>query len=260
MVGAVASLAVVAFGLTGCAGDVRHVDFDKCELANLSIDSTIVADEEMEQFIRPYRDSLKIRMSREVCISDEDMVAKRPESNLTRFISDVYLAETRALAKRLVLPSPDFALLNVGGMRSSLPQGQLYLSNVFQLAPFENASVLLSLDSAAVCELMEHIAQRGGEAISGATFAVNAGGHADDIKIGGEYLKSGVTYRLATIDYLADGGDGFECLVGQERYLVSGIPLRSLLTEHLVRMGKAGTHAKAPTDVRIRFTNNMEEK
>lgn len=233
----------------------RLVDASYLGFANLRVDSSIVADGVVESLLKPYRDSVGIKMSRRLCVCDEEMVARRPESNLTRFLADLFLAEVRAQVSQAGLPEPDFALLNVGGMRSSLPKGELRLANVFQLAPFENSAVVLALDSAAAVWLFTHIAKRGGEAIAGASFSISNDGRAEDILVNGRPLAGGVTYRLATLDYLATGGDDFECLVGKKVCYQSGVALRDLITDFLERMGEAGKHVKAPSNTRISISN-----
>lgn len=249
-------LVAMALHHSDCANRGLRVDVAKCDMANLRMDSTVVADSELEAVLKPYRDSMAIKMSRKLCDCDEDMWAERPESNLSRFLSDILLDDVRQLAREGGIPEPDFALLNMGGMRSALPKGEIRVVNVFQLAPFENSAVALSLDSAAVCEVMAHIAERGGEAISGASFTVTEDGRVVDIVVGGKPLTGGATYNLATIDYLATGGDDFGCLVGKDVYFQSGLPLRDMLLGHFARMGEAGLHAKAATNVRIKFMNN----
>lgn len=243
--------------LRGAGGGIceRHVDASELDFVNLRVDSSIVADGVVESLLKPYRDSVALKMSRRLCVSDEEMVARRPESNLTRFLSDLFLSEVRAQVSSAGLPEPDFALLNIGGMRSSLPKGELRLANVFQLAPFENSAVVLTLDSAVVYDLFRHIAERGGEAISGASFVLGPDGHAEDIAINGKPLSGGVTYRLATLDYLATGGDDFECLVGAEVCYQGGRALRDIITDYLERMGEAGMHIKAPANTRISVSN-----
>lgn len=233
----------------------RRVDASGLGFVNLRIDSSIVADGVVESLLKPYRDSVAIKMSRRLCFCDEEMVAKRPESNLTRFLADLFLSEVRTQVSQEGLPEPDFALLNVGGMRCALPKGELRLANVFQLAPFENSAVVLTLDSAVVYELFQHIAERGGEAISGASFVISQDGHAETIAVNGKPLDGSVTYRLATLDYLATGGDDFECLVGEKVCYQGGCALRDLITDYLVRMGESGEHAKAPANTRISVSN-----
>lgn len=242
-----------------CPGGRSRCQLVKSDLANVRIDSTVVADGELEAILKPYRDSMNVKMSRKLCDCDEDMWAERPESNLSRFLADILLDDMRHKTREGGMPEPDFALLNMGGMRSALPKGEIRVANVFQLAPFENSALALSLDSAAVCEVMRHIAERGGEAIAGASFTVSEDGQVQDILMGGKPLAGGVTYHLATIDYLATGGDEFECLVDKEAYFQSGLPLRDMLLEHFAQMGEAGIRAKAATNVRIKFMNNPKD-
>lgn len=252
-------LAAVVILRAGGGNGGLQVTIAEGDYSNLRVDSTIVTDGELEATLKPYRDSIASVMSRKLCECDEDMVSARPESGLSRLLSDILLEELRLLTAEGGVPEPDFALLNMGGMRAALPKGDIRVSNVFQVAPFENSPLAMNLDSATVCSLMAHIAERGGEAISGASFTVNEDGQLVDIKVRGKALKGDKTYRLATIDYLATGGDQFECLVGKEVYYHSGIPLRDMFIGHFARMGQKGIHAKAPTDVRVKLLNTLKD-
>lgn len=249
-------LCVLCLRSAECGNGKRRLpDDSELGFVNLRIDSSFVPDGEVESLLKPYRDSVALKMSRLLCVSDEEMAAKRPESNLTRFLADLFLAEVSTSAARVGKPEPDFALLNIGGMRCSLPKGELLLANVFQLAPFENSAVVLTLDSAAAYALFQHVAKRGGEAIAGASFSITPDGRAESIMVNNKPLDGNATYRLATLDYLATGGDDFECLVGRDVCYQSGVALRDLIIDYLVRKGEAGVHVCAPTDSRISIQN-----
>lgn len=226
----------------------------------LRADSTIVADSVVEALIRPYRDSVRALLGEPLCVCDEDLVASRPESNMTRFLADLFLYEVRALAEKSGGAPPDFALLNVGGIRSAFHKGQICISDVFQVAPFENSAVVLRLDSSQVRDVVAHIAERGGEALAGVSFSIGADGDARGVLINGKPLDGALSYRLATLDYIATGGDDFECLVGRPVVLESGVTLRDLIITHLERLGKEGRHAKASNEVRIFVAGKANEQ
>lgn len=213
------------------------------------IDSATVADSAMEAEIAVYRDSIASIMAEPLCECDEPMVAYRPESGLMRFLADLLRGEAALFAHGHGLPVPEMGLMNTGGIRDALPQGTLTVGDVFRVSPFENSPVVVALDSAGVMAMLNHVAERGGEALSGVSLTI-ADGRATNVLVGGRPLTGGRPYRVATLDYLATGGDGFECLVGNVEYQ-TGRVFRDIFINHLRRIGQNGGHVKAPTDVRI---------
>lgn len=221
------------------------------------IDSATVADSAMEATIAVYRDSIASIMAEPLCECDESMAAYRPESGMMRFMADLLRGESALFAQSHGLPIPEMALMNAGGIRDALPQGVLTVGDVFRVSPFENSPVVVALDSAGVMAMLNHVAERGGEALSGVSLTI-ADGKATNVLVGGRPLTGGRPYRVATLDYLATGGDGFECLVGNVEYQ-TGRVFRDIFINHLRRIGQNGGHIKAPTDVRI-SVNGKEQR
>ncbi|MBQ2322421.1 MAG: 5'-nucleotidase C-terminal domain-containing protein [Bacteroidales bacterium] len=243
---AVICAAVWYFSKGQCHADLSP-EVKSVELCHM--DSTRQGDPQMEAEISVYRDSLDHVMKVKLCDNGETMIARRPESALSRFLADVILFEIRRMAVADSMPTPDFSLINLGGIRSFLPAGPVFIEDVFCIAPFENSPVVLCLDSADVMAMMDHIATRGGEGIAGASMTI-ANKKAKDVKIGGMPLQGGRVYRLATLDYLANGGDGFSCLVGKQEY-ESGMPFRDTFINYLKTIGDSNVVLCAPVDNRI---------
>jgi hypothetical protein len=57
----------------------------------------------------------------------------------------------------------------------------------------------------------------------------------EDIQIGGKPLDPNASYKMATNDYIAKGGSGFNVLRRNTTKLNTGIAMRDALTEHLTR-------------------------
>lgn len=207
------------------------------------------SDSAMEAIIATYRDSIGGAMREPLCTSDSPMRASRPESPMTRLMADILLDASRRYAQERHLPLPDMALTNIGGIRDELPKGVVTVGDAFRIAPFENSPVVVKLDSAGVMDVLHHVAQRGGEALAGAVMTI-ADGRATEVRVGGMTLRGGREYRIATLDYLATGGDGFEALEGREEWRM-GVKLRDVLIDHLKKLGRDGMHVKPASDVRI---------
>lgn len=61
----------------------------------------------------------------------------------------------------------DFAVFNTGGLRRPLPLGNITRGDVFELMPFENELVILTMNGEAVKKLVNFIATKGGAPVSG---------------------------------------------------------------------------------------------
>jgi len=135
------------------------------------------------------------------------MTGGRPESLLSNWMSDVLRQHSRAYGREA-----DMGLCNMGGLRSTMPQGTVTVGDVFEIAPFENRFCLIWLRGSDLLELFSQIAHSGGEGISGAQLDISADGQLLAAKVGGKSVKSDRVYSIATIDYLVEGNDGLLAL------------------------------------------------
>jgi 5'-nucleotidase len=143
---------------------------------------------------------------------------RRGESNIGDYAADAVRAAMTA----------DVAILNGGGFRSDrlLGPGPLTRRDLAGLLPFRNPLVLLAVTGAQLRAVLEHgIGQRVERGQSGAMPQVSGlrlvydprrprGQRIVELSVGGQPLRDDVTYRLATSNYLAGGGDGYAMLKG----------------------------------------------
>ena len=106
----------------------------------------------------------------------------------------------------------DLAIQNVGGIRAGLPRGDVTVGDLYAALPFDNRIVTVRMEGWRVRQLLDFIARRMGSngfaQVSGVRFAAR-GGRAAEIMVGREPLDGNHTYRVATIDFLYQGGDGY---------------------------------------------------
>lgn len=126
------------------------------------------------------------------------------ETNLSRLIADAF----REMAVA------DLALINGGGIRDSIATGPISLRDALAVLPFGNDLVTLDLSGDEVALLLDALVTipPGAGAfphLSGVRCRFS-GGKASDIFVGDSPLDGSRTYRLATINYLAEGGDGYD--------------------------------------------------
>ena len=141
-------------------------------------------------------------------------------------------------------------MINRGGLRTTLPKGEIKTISMFEMMPFENEIVFLKLKGEVMLEFINHMALRGGEGVSGLRFGIK-----DDIavkpEIGGKKLDTAQIYWLVTSDYIANGGDGSEILSKSIDRIDTGIKARDMFIQYFKRLGKEGKTVAAKTDGRI---------
>ncbi|WP_328700785.1 bifunctional metallophosphatase/5'-nucleotidase [Corallococcus silvisoli] len=96
----------------------------------------------------------------------------------------------------------DGAILNKGGLRNSLPKGEVTLGSVYSVMPFENSLLTVKLNGE---ELAKQLANP--DALV-AGFTPAGKGKFKDAK--GKPLDPKKEYSVATVEYLYFGGDGFD--------------------------------------------------
>ncbi len=109
----------------------------------------------------------------------------------------------------------DIGLQNVGGYRTSLNGGDMSRGDVFTLLPFDNRIVRLTFHGDVLQELFDYLAECFGSGrfaqTSGVSYRVE-NGKARDILIDGKPLDPAAHYKVATLDFLLGGGDGYTVL------------------------------------------------
>ena len=132
------------------------------------------------------------------------------ETNLGKIITDSMIVATGA----------DIAITNGGGIRASIAVGDITVGDVITVLPFGNIIVTMDLTGAEIIEALEHgtssYPSSSGKYphVSGLTYDLlwtsNGNSRVDNVMIGGVAIDLNATYSVATNDFLAAGGDGYE--------------------------------------------------
>lgn len=159
-------------------------------------------DAVLEAMLAPYRAGIDSLYSHTVAVAARDMSNREPD--LLNFATDFILARGKALA-----PDVDMAIGNKGGIRRSLAKGPVSEGAIIDMMPFSNRVTVIDISGRDLREAFDVMAARGGDGVSAGVEAVfdPATGRCTSIMINGKPLDDGRTYRVATIDYLANGGD-----------------------------------------------------
>jgi 2',3'-cyclic-nucleotide 2'-phosphodiesterase (5'-nucleotidase family) len=129
---------------------------------------------------------------------------------------------------------------NSGGLRVSLAPGPITAGDVFELMPFENFVVVLTMTGVQVDSLAQQLARINGEPIAGWSFQINQDEEAVNIQVRGEPLDPARTYRVATINYLVDGGGGMPSLWTPRDRTDTTLLFRDAIAAYVRRQAEAG--------------------
>lgn len=197
----------VALMCTSCGSSHYGVTSIKVSRTSMNERFEEVKDPEAVALIAPFKAQLEGTMNSVIGQAAVSMDRSRPEDLLGNLIADVL----RQAATR-VLPQPaEVGLMNMGGIRNVLSEGNITVGNVFEILPFENALCVVRIKGSQLKKLFAQVAGRGGEAISGARIEISKG-ELLKAEVGGQPIDDNRIYTLATIDYLAEGNDGLTAL------------------------------------------------
>lgn len=243
-------LALAGLGtLVGCKSGYSLVEVEGGCLPVTAVYETD-PDAEAEAILRPYKLKVDSIMLPVIGYSAADLSARRPESPLSNLIADVL----RAAAKPVVGRAADVAVMNMGGIRNVLPKGDITFGTIYEIAPFENALCVLTMDGATLEKLFEQIAAVGGEGLSGANLTIDNGKIFESPKVNGKFIDLKKEYIVATIDYLAEGNDRMPAFrEAKSKTVYKDKLLRNLLFDYVKEMQKKGKAVDAKVEGRIQM-------
>lgn len=198
-------LASMALMLMASPAFAQKFKVAKVERTRILVDKKWDAqpDAEAAKFIAPYQHKVDSIMGPVVGSVAHDMTRHRPESELSNLLSDILVWGGRQFNEQ-----PVFSVYNMGGIRADFAKGDINVGDVSEVAPFENKICFLTLTGEKVLELFQQIAHRGGEGVSHAVrMVITRDGKLKGVTLNGEPVDPAKSYRIATLDYLAEGND-----------------------------------------------------
>ena len=235
--------------ITGCSTGAKIISV-KTSYIQFSEATTPEEDTVAAKLIEPYRRKMQTEMNAVLARCEQTMFKNEPEGELGNFIADLILAKANQYCRENKLPEPDICLLNNGGLRTTLPKGDIIKKRIYELMPFENEIVVLTLSGQNTKALFDFIARINGMPLAGARMGIK-NGKSVDITINGKPLDINKQYRVATSDYLAKGGDKMQFFLNPVNTENLGHKLRDAILEFITEEGEKGNPIKGQLDGRI---------
>lgn len=237
--------------LTAChrGYEVVQVSSTRHEIS-ASLDSTPHAM--ATEYLTRFQEEVRQIQAPVLGVSKQYMEAGRPESLLSNLTADIL----REAALKYGGKPADVGIMNMGGLRSTLPEGNITVGDVYKVFPFENKLFTLTLTGEQLLELFRQIAAVGGQGVSGAYIVIgekNGSSYLFEASVGGKPIYKNKTYRIATIDYLAEGNDGMSILrEGTDHQLFDTLTLRQVVTDYIMEQTKQGKKIESKLGGRIK--------
>ncbi|WP_210496726.1 bifunctional metallophosphatase/5'-nucleotidase [Microvirga antarctica] len=209
--------------------------------------ATVKADPEIEAVIKGYEDKLSKELDIEIGMTETPLDSRRAtvrggEAAIGNLVADALRASVGA----------DVAITNGGGLRADkqYQAGQkLTRRDILAEMPFGNTTVLMELPGdklkAALENGVSQVREMGGRfpQVSGLVVEVDlkepVGSRVKSVTVNGAPLDPAKTYKLATNDFMARGGDGYRAFIDGKQ-LVDVAASQLMATQVIDYVSKAG--------------------
>ena len=220
------------------------------------VTDAIAGAEDIEAIIAPIRTEIRASFELPLVNAPKGLFKGRSsEENLLGYwISDAL----RARSSELLGGPVEFAITNRGGIRANLRGGMLKVGDIFEVMPFDNELIVMDLTGAEVLQVItEGLLRRGGEPCSGVK--VTMGGSLQKPIItatwdDGSPIDPKALVRVATTDYLFNGGDALPTLKKGRRPFLTGLPVRQVLLDACTQLAQQKRDLVAPKGGRYTFS------
>lgn len=181
----------------------------------------IAENPEMLALLTPYQNFGQEKLNVEIGSTDGKLegdraVVRAKPASMGILIGRAMMEKTRA----------DFAIVNSGGVRESLPAGKLTYKDVLKVQPFSNTVSLVEFTGAEVMAYLNAAAKMSVGSGAFPQFAgidlVITGTAVTSASIKGAAIDPNKTYRMTVNNFQAQGGDGYPKITTHKSYVDTG--------------------------------------
>lgn len=216
----------------------------------IKITEAITGKSEYESLITPYRDQINRDLDKILAYNPIilDKTKGQWQSNIGDLLAKVTLDKGNRVFEERTKKKIDVCILNHGGIRAMIGQGNVTARTAFEVMPFENAAVVIELEGKYLIEFVAYfIKEKKAHPMTGLTFVIGTDGKYKDIKVNGEPIVLDKVYNVVTNDYLASGGDKMEFLKKATKTHSLDYKLRNMLIDYFIDVDVV----KVPSEIKV---------
>lgn len=191
------------------------------------------------------------RLFKVVGHSAREMEYYRPESPLSNFTADALLAMGEEYSGK----PADCAFYNMGGIRIVLPEGDITIDDIQSCYPFRNTLVIAEIKGSRLLDFLRFSASlRKPEAVAGMRIETDGqSGELISATVGGEEIDPSRTYRMVSISFLVNGGDGYRIGDYADSVTDTGIQVKEAMLRYVSSLESRGMKIDGREDGRYRL-------
>lgn len=222
---------------------------------NIYITDALAADGEMAAIIQPYKQELESRMNTKISHTNTELNKSGDNSNLGNLLADYTYEGADEWARKNNIPPVDAAVINIGGIRTIIPKGDILTKQIYEVMPFENEIVIVKMNGKDVEGLFDYYLKTQKNNPVSHLIIETENNTISKKLINGKTIDHNKTYYIATSDYLALGGDNM-FFFSKGEMISTGIKMRDLFLEKF----RQNPEVSSPDDVRLIFKNKTMQE
>lgn len=229
----------LTFFLVLCFACRSDVYLHKIEGQQLNISDSLAIDQDVEAFIKPYREHVNKNLDSVLAYAVDTYSKKDGSLNtaIGNMMADAVYEQANPIFKSRTGEAIDFVLLNHGGIRAIISKGPVKTRTAYEVMPFENSVVVVKLKGAQVKELIDYLVMdKRAHPISRLQIILNQNGLLKSAKHDGKPIDFEKSYNVATNDYLYNGGDSMTFFGTNDSLYVLDYKIRNVLIDYFTRI------------------------
>lgn len=232
-----------------CKKSKTETQLTKITAKTIAVDSTFAPSVKIDNFIAPYKQKLASEMQQKLSYAPKDFLKDdgKMQSSLSNLMADLTFEMANPKFNKKTNEDIDFVLLNNGGIRATIPKGNITTERAFKLMPFENELVAVTLSGEKIVALINYFVKSKRAHPLSKTIALTIKDNGFLLKIKGKPFDKNKSYTVLTNDYLLNGGDNMHFFKNPEKLTKLDYKVRDALIDYF----KKTDTIKASIDNRI---------
>jgi 2',3'-cyclic-nucleotide 2'-phosphodiesterase (5'-nucleotidase family) len=221
-------------------GSLHYTDY--------SVEAKSATDASFGKYLKPFRDSMDMVMSEVVGTVAQRMDVKKPVTTLGNFMCDAFVY----MAKEKFDPKSEISYMGLGSIRRPyIEAGPVTRGAIFEVMPFDNLMVLITVKGSLLKKFIEDMEEGGG--IAGFTMTIKDK-KVMNIMVGGKEIDEQAEYTIVSSDYYANN-PAKSWFYGQAKRKDTNYLIRDAIIDYVKIMKKNGTPLGTQLENRITLGN-----
>jgi len=182
----------------------------KIEGKQIPISDSLKIDEDIDAFIKPFRESVNKDMNAVLSYAPKTYSKTDGDLNtaIGNLMADAVLEQSNPIFNARTGQNIDMVLLNHGGIRSIISKGNITTKTAYEIMPFENSVVVVALRGQQIDSLAYFLSKaKRAHPVSGLQLTLDKDYKIKQTLVNKKPVENDKLYYVATNDYLYNGGD-----------------------------------------------------